>query len=200
MRAEVARISTRADLAGYDRFMERSAAICALGFERLGHVPFMSLAQMARHAPDLLRLGGASSVYGLVSRYVKDPRLRIALSFHPLFVGGNPFDTTAVYCLISHLERRWGVHFAMGGTGMLVRGLVGLIKGAGRRGALRRRCGPNCRRGRRGEGGAAPLGRDHRSRASSSRTPTPPTPIANWCRPRRAGDGRTRGSTKRNTR
>ena len=116
-------------------FMERSAAICALGFERLGHVPFMSLAQMARHAPDLLRLGGASSVYGLVSRYVKDPRLRVALSFHPLFVGGNPFDTTAVYCLISHLERRWGVHFAIGGTGMLVRGLVDLIKGQG--GAVR---------------------------------------------------------------
>jgi phytoene desaturase len=134
MRAEIARIAPR-DLAGYDRFMIRSAAICALGFERLGHVPFMSLAQMARHAPDLLRLGGASSVYGLVSRYVKDPRVRIALSFHPLFVGGNPFDTTAVYCLISHLERRWGVHFAMGGTGMLVRGLVGLIKGQG--GAVR---------------------------------------------------------------
>jgi len=135
MRREVARIAPR-DLAGYDRFMARSRQICAIGFEALGHVPFMSLAQMARQAPSLLRLGGASSVFGLVSRYVKDPRLRVALSFHPLFVGGNPFDTTAVYCLISYLERRWGVHFAMGGTGALVRGLADLIKGQG--GALRR--------------------------------------------------------------
>ncbi len=132
MAAEVARIAP-SDLAGYHRFMARSREICALGFERLGHVPFLSLAAMARHAPDLLRLGGALSVYGLVSRYVKDERLRLALSFHPLFVGGNPFDTTAVYGLISHLERRWGVHFAMGGTGALVRGLVGLIEGQGNR-------------------------------------------------------------------
>lgn len=130
MRREVARISP-SDLAGYERFMARSQEICALGFEQLGHVPFMSLAQMARQAPSLLKLGGAQSVFGLVSRYVKDPRLRVALSFHPLFVGGNPFDTTAVYCLISYLERRWGVHFAMGGTGALVRGLADLIEGQG---------------------------------------------------------------------
>jgi phytoene desaturase len=132
MLAEVARISP-GDVSGYLRFMKRSEAICATGFETLGHVPFMSLGDMARRAPDLLRLGARRSVYGLVSRYVKNARLRVALSFHPLFVGGNPFDTTAVYALIAHLERRWGVHFAMGGTGALVRGLVGLIEGQGGR-------------------------------------------------------------------
>jgi phytoene desaturase len=132
MLAEVARISP-ADVAGYLRFMKRSEAICATGFETLGHVPFMSLGDMVVKAPDLLRLGARRSVYGLVSQYVKHPRLRIALSFHPLFVGGNPFDTTAVYALIAHLERRWGVHFTMGGTGSLVQGLVGLIVGQGGR-------------------------------------------------------------------
>ncbi len=130
MQAEVARISP-GDLPGYLRFMARSEAICAVAFEKLGHVPFMSLMDLARNAPELLRLGGHRSVYGLVSQFVKDPRLRVALSFHPLFVGGNPFDTTAVYCLICYLERRWGVHFAMGGTGALVRGLVELIRGQG---------------------------------------------------------------------
>jgi phytoene desaturase len=130
MRAEVARISP-SDLAGYARFMARSEAICKVGFEELGHVPFMSLGDLVRTAPALLKLGGHRSVYGLVSQYVKHPKLRIALSFHPLFVGGNPFDTTAVYCLIAHLERRWGVHFAMGGTGSLVQGLVNLAKGQG---------------------------------------------------------------------
>jgi phytoene desaturase len=62
---------------------------------------------------------------------VKDPRLRTVLSFHPLLIGGNPFTATSVYALIAHLERRWGVHFAMGGTGRLVEGLVGLIEGQG---------------------------------------------------------------------
>ncbi|MDU0956750.1 MAG: phytoene desaturase family protein, partial [Bradyrhizobium sp.] len=71
------------------------------------------------------------SVYGLVSHYVRDERLRVILSFHPLLIGGNPFTTTSIYCLIAYLERRWGVHFAMGGTGALVAGLVDLIEGQG---------------------------------------------------------------------
>jgi phytoene desaturase len=62
---------------------------------------------------------------------VRDERLRIVLSFHPLLIGGNPFTTTSIYCLIAYLERRWGVHFAMGGTGALVTGLVSLIEGQG---------------------------------------------------------------------
>ena len=130
MRAEIARISP-GDVAGYERFMRHSEEIYRVGFEQLGHVPFQSVTDMLRVAPDLLRLGGLQSVYGLVSRYVKDPRMRVALSFHPLFVGGNPFSTTAVYCLISYLERAHGVHFAMGGTGTLVKGLVKLIEGQG---------------------------------------------------------------------
>jgi phytoene desaturase len=88
---------------------------------------------MARIAPDLLRLQGWRSVYGLVSRYFRDPRLRTVFSFHPLLIGGHPFRATAVYGLIAHLESHWGVHFAMGGTGRLVAGLVGLIEGQGNR-------------------------------------------------------------------
>ena len=86
---------------------------------------------MARIAPDLIRLSGHRSVYSLVSQYVKDPKVRTALSFHPLLIGGNPFSASAVYCLISYLERKWGVHFAMGGTGELVKGLVNLVRGQG---------------------------------------------------------------------
>jgi phytoene desaturase len=132
MRAEVARIAP-GDVAGYEKFLKYSEEIYRIGFEKLAHVPFGSMADMARLAPELLRLGGQRSVHGAVSRFVKNDKLRFALSFHPLFVGGNPFTTTAVYCLISYLERRWGVHFAMGGTGRLVQGLVGLIEGQGGR-------------------------------------------------------------------
>jgi len=130
MAAEVARLSP-GDVEGYARFMAHSEDIYRVGFEQLGHVPFRSPMDMLRVAPDLIRLGGQRSVFGLVSKYIKDPRVQVALSFHPLFVGGNPFSTTSVYCLISFLERRFGVHFAMGGTGALVHGLVGLIEGQG---------------------------------------------------------------------
>jgi phytoene desaturase len=130
MREQVALLSPD-DVDGYDRFMRHSEAIFRIGFEELGAVPFNSIADMMRTAPDLLRLGGWRSVYATVSKFVSHPHLRFALSFHPLFVGGNPFSTTSIYCLISFLERRWGVHFAMGGTGALVRGLVSLIEGQG---------------------------------------------------------------------
>ncbi|MDB5647806.1 phytoene desaturase family protein, partial [Methylobacterium sp.] len=130
MRAEVARFSPE-DVAGYERFMERSAAICRLGFEELGHVAFSSIRDMLRITPSLIRLGGHRSVYDLVARYIRDERLRTIFSFHPLLIGGSPFRASAIYCLIAHLERRWGVHFAMGGTGRLVDGMVDLIAGQG---------------------------------------------------------------------
>ena len=130
MRAEIARFCPD-DVAGFERFMRESEAIYRIGFEQLGHVPFSNFGDMLRVLPDLVRLSGYRSVYGLVAKHIKDKRLRVVLSFHPLLIGGNPLTATAVYSLIAFLERDGGVHFAMGGTGMLVRGLVGLIEGQG---------------------------------------------------------------------
>jgi phytoene desaturase len=119
------------DLAGYERFMRMSEAIYRVGFQQLGHMPFSSWRDMARVAPALVRLQSYRTLHSLVASYVKHPKLRFALSFHPLFVGGNPFTTTAVYGLIAHLERAMGVHFVMGGTGRLVTGLTDLIAAQG---------------------------------------------------------------------
>jgi phytoene desaturase len=130
MRAEIARFLP-SDVTGYENFMRVSEAIYKVGFEQLGDAPFDSWRDMARIVPEMVRLGTWRSVYGLVARHVDDPRLRIALSFHPLLIGGNPFTASSVYSLISHLERRWGVHFPMGGLGRLVQGLVELIEGQG---------------------------------------------------------------------
>ena len=130
MRAEIARFNP-ADVPGYERFMARSEAIFRVGFEQLGDKPFSHWTDMARVVPDLLRLGSLGSVHRLVAKHIRDPRLRVALSFHPLLVGGNPFSASSIYALIAFLERRWGVHFAMGGTGALVTGLVDLIRGQG---------------------------------------------------------------------
>jgi len=130
MRAEVARLAP-GDVAGYERFLKASEAIFKVGFEQLGHVAFNTWTDMARVLPDLLKLEGYRTVYSLACKHVKDARLRVVLTFQSLLVGGNPFSTTSVYCLIAFLERRWGVHFPMGGTGSLVKGLVSLIEGQG---------------------------------------------------------------------
>ncbi len=130
MRAEVARLAPR-DVDGYERFLAASEAIYRVGFEQLGDVPFDRWTDMVRVLPALMRLEGWRTVYGLACKHVTDPKLRVVLTFQSLLVGGNPFATTSVYCLIAFLERRFGVHFAMGGTGSLVRGLVGLIERQG---------------------------------------------------------------------
>lgn len=132
MRAEVARLAPD-DVAGYERFLQASEAIYKVGFEQLGHVSFERWTDMARVLPDLLKLEGYRTVWSLACKHVRNEKLRVVLTFQSLLVGGNPFSTTSVYCLIAFLERRFGVHFAMGGTGALVRGLVGLIEGQGGR-------------------------------------------------------------------
>jgi phytoene desaturase len=126
MREQVLRLAPD-DLGGYEKFVALSGEIYKIGFEQLGHKAFSSWTDMARILPHLVKLHGYRSVYSLVSKHVRDERLRIALSFHPLLVGGNPFDTSAIYCLILHLERAHGVHFPRGGTGALIEGMARLI-------------------------------------------------------------------------
>ena len=130
MRSEVEKLSPD-DVAGYERFLVASQAIFETGFDKLAHVPFGSWTDLAKVVPDMVKLESYRTVYGLVSKYVKNDRLRQVLSFHPLLVGGNPFTTTSIYSLIPHLERRFGVHFPVGGTGKLVHGLVGLVEKLG---------------------------------------------------------------------
>jgi phytoene desaturase len=132
MREKVARFAP-GDVAGYERFLAHSEKVFRIGFEQLGHVPFDRFTDMLKVAPDLMRLQSWRSVYSMAARCVKDERLRMVLTFQTLLVGGSPFATTSVYCLIAFLERRWGVHWAMGGTNRLVQGLVGLIEGQGNR-------------------------------------------------------------------
>ncbi len=130
MRAEVARIEPD-DVPGFERFIRESERIYEVAFHQLADQPFHRVATLLRSAPDMLRLGGHRTVYTKVSRYFRNEKLRIAFSFHPLLIGGNPFTTTAYYCLVGHLERLHGVHYAMGGTGAIVAGLVRLIEDQG---------------------------------------------------------------------
>jgi phytoene desaturase len=108
------------DLEGYRRMVRHAKAIFQKGFVELADRPFLKFSDMLRIAPDLIRLQSYKTVYRFAAGYVRDPMLRRVFSFHPLLVGGNPFQTTSIYALIHHLERRWGVHYASGGTGAIV--------------------------------------------------------------------------------
>jgi phytoene desaturase len=128
MRKEILRLGAdEADVAGYREFVRRSERIFAKGFTELATVPFLRVRDMVKIVPDLLRLESYRSVYGFVARHVQNERLRQVLSFHPLLVGGNPFQTTSIYTLIHYLEREWGVWYALGGTGAIVDAMTRLL-------------------------------------------------------------------------
>jgi phytoene desaturase len=131
-RNEIARFCPE-DVEGYERFMLAAADNYRVGFEGLVDKPFSTLLDMIKVLPEMLKLRADRSVHALVSRYIRDPRIRQVLSFHPLLIGGNPYSASAVYTLISHLEREGGVYSAMGGTGRIVDGMVKLIEHQGNR-------------------------------------------------------------------
>jgi phytoene desaturase len=116
-----------ADKAGYQRFMETTRAIFEKGFTELADKPFLHIGDMIKVVPDLIRLQSHKTVYNYVSQFIENEFLRRCFTFHPLLIGGNPFDTTSIYAMIHYLEREWGVHYARGGTGALVDALVQLI-------------------------------------------------------------------------
>lgn len=130
MRAEVARISPK-DLAGYDRFLKDSEKRYEFGFEGLGRRPMHELWELIKVLPTFAWLRADRSIYHHVARRVRDERLRMALSFHPLFIGGDPSRVTSMYALVSHLESEFGVHYAVGGVDAIARAMVGVIEAQG---------------------------------------------------------------------
>ncbi|WP_309398147.1 phytoene desaturase [Cerasicoccus maritimus] len=119
------------DVEGYRQFLAYSEQIFDRAFTDLADHSFHSFWEMIKVAPDLVRLRAEQSVYKRVSHYIKDPQLRQVFSFEPLLIGGNPLRSSAIYAMIHYLEKHWGVHFAMGGTNALVRGLVKLFEDIG---------------------------------------------------------------------
>ncbi len=130
MRQEVARLSP-SDLAGYDKFLKDSERRYWFGFEDLGRRAMHRFTDLLKVLPKFAWLRADRSVYGHVARRVKDERLRMALSFHPLFIGGDPFNVTSMYTLVSHLEKEFGVHYAMGGVDAIAKAMVKVIEGQG---------------------------------------------------------------------
>ncbi|TVR54094.1 MAG: phytoene desaturase [Puniceicoccaceae bacterium] len=132
LEAEIRRFNP-SDVEGYRAFKAYSRRVFDRAFTDLATHSFDRFTEMIKVAPDLLRLRADQSVFRRVGRFIKDPRLRQVFSFEPLLIGGNPLRSSAIYSMIHYLEKEWGVHFAMGGTGALVRGLVRLFEDIGGR-------------------------------------------------------------------
>jgi phytoene desaturase len=127
MEKQIKKISQK-DYVGYKNLVNFTEKIFDKGFTDLSDKPFNNLVFMLKQVPALLKLKSYKSVYSLVSNYISNEKLRRVFSMHPLLVGGNPFSTTSIYTLILFLEKKWGIHYSMGGTGNVVNALEKLMK------------------------------------------------------------------------
>ncbi len=127
MEKEIKRFSEK-DYEGYNKLVKFTEKIFDKGFTDLSDKPFNNFSFMIKQIPSLLNLKSYKSVYGLVSNYISNEKLRRVFSMHPLLVGGNPFTTTSIYALILFLEKKWGIHYSMGGTGNVVKALEKLME------------------------------------------------------------------------
>ncbi|MGK7755838.1 MULTISPECIES: phytoene desaturase [unclassified Roseovarius] len=130
MRAEVARLSP-GDVKGYERFLKDSERRYRFGFEDLGRRSMHRLWDLVKVLPRFGIMRAHRSVYAHAARRFKDERLRMAFSFHPLFIGGDPFNVTSMYILVSHLEKAFGVHYAMGGVDAIARAMADVVADQG---------------------------------------------------------------------
>jgi len=130
MEKEIQKFSNK-DILGYKKLVNFTQKIFDKGFTELSTKPFNNIKFMLKQIPALLKLKSYQSVYKLVSSYISNEKLRRVFSMHPLLVGGNPFTTTSIYTLILYLEKKWGIHYSMGGTGSVVNALEKLMEEEG---------------------------------------------------------------------
>ena len=130
MKKQIGEIN-KEDVKGYEKLVNFTKKIFDKGFTELADIPFHKPLIMMRQLPALLKLKSYKSVYSLVSSYIKNEKVRRILSMHPLLVGGNPYTTTSIYGLILYLEKKWGIHYSMGGTGNIIKGFEKLMNEVG---------------------------------------------------------------------
>ena len=126
MQNEIEKFSKN-DFSGFKKLISFTEKIFNKGFSDLSAKPFNNIGFMLKQVPALLKLKSYQSVYKLVSSFISNDKLRKVFSMHPLLVGGNPFTTTSIYTLILFLEKKWGIHYALGGTGSIVNALEKLM-------------------------------------------------------------------------
>jgi phytoene desaturase len=123
MAAEIAKFSSR-DAAALGPFLDAMRPVYEEGILGAGRREFSSLADLARFAPRMLRLGAALPLYRAVARHFEHPRIREAFSFHSLFIGGDPFRVPAIYGALVYLQFLDEVWYARGGVYSIVEAMA----------------------------------------------------------------------------
>lgn len=74
----------------------------------------------------LVQTSSYQNLYGQVGKFFKTDKLRKAFSFHSMFLGLSPFDSLAMYSLITYADLVEGMHYPMGGIYSIIEDMVAL--------------------------------------------------------------------------
>ena len=108
-------------------FYDIEKGVLSKNFSSLPDFIFQMTKLPVRHVPKVLR-----SVWGEMSRYFTSYEVRVIFSLVSFFLGATPFDTPAVYTLLSYTEMvHDGYHNVEGGMYRIVEGLVREAEKAG---------------------------------------------------------------------
>lgn len=131
MRGEIAKFSVP-DARRFDAFLDASAQIYTETILKAAHRSFLHFTDFVEVVPAMVRLGAIGSTDRFVGRFFKEPHVRQAFSFHPLFIGGDPFRVPAVYSAVAFMEMSGGVWYPEGGIHAFVDALERLVRLGGR--------------------------------------------------------------------
>ena len=121
---QIEALSGPADVQGFIKFSKEASKVFQRGFLELGYNYFGSPWSMLKLIPEFLKMDIIRSLFSYTTKYFESDKIRKLFSFETLLLGGNSFSVPAIYVLVHFVEKTWGVHYAMGGTGNLIKGLV----------------------------------------------------------------------------
>lgn len=130
MREQIAKFSAQ-DAHKLDAFLAASRQIYEETILKAAQHPFLHLTDFLGVVPGMVRLRAIGSTDSFVGRFFKEPHVRQAFSFHPLFIGGDPFRVPAVYAAVAFMEIAGGVWYPEGGIHALVAVLERLVRRGG---------------------------------------------------------------------
>jgi phytoene desaturase len=123
MQQELAKFSSK-DARAFDGFMAALKPIYEEGILGAGRRNFDSPLALASFLPTMVRLGAALPLHTFVSRHFESERVREAMGFHSLFIGGDPFRVPAIYGALVYLQFLDGVQYARGGVYSVVEAMA----------------------------------------------------------------------------
>ncbi|TLS36068.1 phytoene desaturase family protein [Pseudalkalibacillus caeni] len=117
------------DVAGYDRFMKQEAKKldALLPILRNKHDSPTDYFRW-RFLKALPKLSVHDSLYGRLSSYFKDERLRLSFTFQSKYLGMSPWECPGAFTILSYMEHAYGVHHPIGGVNQVTKAMATVIE------------------------------------------------------------------------